>query len=74
MKISNVAEMRELDRCAIEKYGIKEDLLMENAGDAVYFVILTKLGIKKKRFVVSVSTFASTPPTLRATRDSPSSF
>jgi len=52
MKISNVTEMRELDRTAIETYGIKEELLMENAGDAVYFVILTKFGIKKKRFVV----------------------
>ena len=41
-----------MDRTAIETYGIKEELLMENAGDAVYFVILTKFGIKKKRFVV----------------------
>ena len=40
MKISNVAEMRELDRTAIETYGIPEELLMENAGDALYFVIL----------------------------------
>ena len=52
MKISNVTEMRALDRTAIETYGIKEELLMENAGDAVYFIILTKFGIKKKRFVV----------------------
>ena len=52
MKISNVTEMRQLDRTAIEAYGIKEELLMENAGDAVYFIILTKFGIKKKRFVV----------------------
>ena len=52
MKISNVAEMRELDRTAIETYGIKEELLMENAGDAVYFVILNEFGIKRKRFLV----------------------
>jgi len=52
MKISNVAEMRALDRTAIEKYGIKEELLMENAGDAVYFVILKEFGIKGKRFLV----------------------
>jgi ADP-dependent NAD(P)H-hydrate dehydratase / NAD(P)H-hydrate epimerase len=52
MKISNVNEMRELDRTAIESYGIKEELLMENAGDAVYFVILNKFGIKNKRFIV----------------------
>jgi ADP-dependent NAD(P)H-hydrate dehydratase / NAD(P)H-hydrate epimerase len=52
MKISNVNEMREMDKTAIETYGIKEELLMENAGDAVYFVILNKFGIKNKRFVV----------------------
>lgn len=52
MKVSNVNEMRELDRTAIETYGIKEELLMENAGDAVYFVILKKFGIKNKRFIV----------------------
>ena len=52
MKVSNVNEMRELDRTAIETYGIKEELLMENAGDAVYFVILNKFGIKNKRFVI----------------------
>ena len=52
MKVSNVNEMRELDRTAIETYGIREELLMENAGDAVYFVILNKFGIKNKCFVV----------------------
>jgi hydroxyethylthiazole kinase-like uncharacterized protein yjeF len=52
MKISNVDEMRELDRTAIETYGIKEELLMENAGDALYFVILNKIGVAGKRFMV----------------------
>ncbi|MCG6879807.1 MAG: NAD(P)H-hydrate dehydratase [Deltaproteobacteria bacterium] len=52
MKISSVTEMRELDRTAIETYGIKEELLMENAGDALYFVILQKMGILCRRFVV----------------------
>lgn len=52
MKISSVAEMRELDRTAIETYGIKEELLMENAGDALYFVILRKMEIAGRRFVV----------------------
>ncbi len=44
--------MRELDRKAIEVYGIKEELLMENAGDALYFVMRNKMGISGRRFVV----------------------
>ena len=52
MKISRVSEMRGLDRTAIEKFGIIEDLLMENAGQAVYFALLKEFGIKDKKFVV----------------------
>jgi NAD(P)H-hydrate epimerase len=52
MKVSRVSEMRELDRTAIEKYGIIEELLMENAGEALYFVMLHKCGIREKKFVV----------------------
>ena len=44
--------MREMDRSAIENYGIKQELLMENAGEAASFVILKELGIKGKNFVV----------------------
>lgn len=39
MKVSSVAEMRQMDRTAIERYGIPELLLMENAGLAVQRVI-----------------------------------
>ena len=52
MKVSRVSEMRALDGEAIETFGIKEELLMENAGEAVYFVLLKKIGIAGKRFVV----------------------
>ncbi|MBW1705593.1 MAG: NAD(P)H-hydrate dehydratase [Deltaproteobacteria bacterium] len=52
MKVSRVSEMRNLDGTAIEKFGIKDELLMENAGQAVYFVILNEFGIKDKKFVV----------------------
>jgi hydroxyethylthiazole kinase-like uncharacterized protein yjeF len=52
MKISKVSEMRELDKTAIEKFGIKEELLMENAGEALYFVLLQEFGIKDKKFLV----------------------
>lgn len=52
MKISTVSEMRELDRKAIENYGIPEELLMENAGDALYFAIMQQEAICGRRFVV----------------------
>jgi NAD(P)H-hydrate epimerase len=41
-----------MDRTAIEQYGLVEELLMENAGQAVYFVLLNEFGIKGRRFVV----------------------
>ncbi len=52
MKVSTVSEMRELDRKAIEEFGIAAELLMENAGQAVYFALLNEFGIAGKRFVV----------------------
>jgi NAD(P)H-hydrate epimerase len=52
MKISTVEEMRELDREATEQFGISEDILMENAGEASYMVILKDIGIQGKNFVI----------------------
>jgi NAD(P)H-hydrate epimerase len=52
MKVSTVSEMRELDRKAIEEFDIPAELLMENAGQAVYFALLDEFGIAGKRFVV----------------------
>ena len=52
MKVSRVDEMKDLDRRATAEFGISEDLLMENAGQAVYFVILQEFGIKNNKFVV----------------------
>jgi len=52
MKVAKVDEMKDLDRRAMEEFGISQDLLMENAGQAVYFVILQELGIKGNKFVV----------------------
>lgn len=52
MKISRVSEMRELDRRANEEYGISEELLMENAGEAAYFAILREIGVVDKKFVI----------------------
>jgi ADP-dependent NAD(P)H-hydrate dehydratase / NAD(P)H-hydrate epimerase len=52
MKVARVAEMRALDRTASKKFGVTEQLLMENAGEAVHFVILGEMGIAGKRFFV----------------------
>ena len=52
MKVARVDEMRDLDRRATEEFGISEDLLMENAGQALYSVIAHELGIKNNKFVV----------------------
>jgi len=52
MKVSRVAEMRKMDGTAIEKLGIPEMLLMENAGGAVFSVIQREFGIKGKKFAV----------------------
>jgi hydroxyethylthiazole kinase-like uncharacterized protein yjeF len=52
MKVSTVAEMRALDQRAIQQFGITAELLMENAGQAVYFALWNELGIEGKRFVV----------------------
>ncbi|NLE44938.1 MAG: NAD(P)H-hydrate dehydratase [Chloroflexi bacterium] len=52
MKVSMVNEMRAMDRAAIDRYGISEELLMENAGQAAYFVLLREMGIAGRRFIV----------------------
>ncbi len=52
MKVARVDEMKALDKRATAEFGISEDLLMENAGQAVYFVILQELGIRDNKFVI----------------------
>ncbi|MFP4082954.1 MAG: NAD(P)H-hydrate dehydratase [Candidatus Aminicenantes bacterium] len=52
MKVSRIEEMRNLDKTATEKYGIPEEFLMENAGEASYFVMLKEFGIKDKKFLI----------------------
>jgi len=43
--------MRMMDKRAIDNYGIREEILMENAGQAAYFTILKEFEIKNKNFI-----------------------
>jgi NAD(P)H-hydrate epimerase len=52
MKVARVAEMQKMDRDAIQKYKIKEELLMENAGLAVYHFIAKILRVKGSHFLI----------------------
>lgn len=52
MKVSTVNEIRNLDRQAIENFGISEDILMENAGLSMYLVIMKELEVTNKNFLV----------------------
>ena len=44
MKVATVAQMRHLDKTAIERYGISGPILMENAGEAAYYLIAEEMG------------------------------
>ena len=52
MKVSRVAEMKAMDRTAIEQFGISAELLMENAGHAAYFALRNEFGVLNKRFLI----------------------
>ncbi|MEM1524513.1 MAG: NAD(P)H-hydrate epimerase, partial [Nitrososphaerales archaeon] len=52
MKVCRNSEIRELDKRAMEEYGISEEILMENAGESAYFVILKEFGVRGKRFAI----------------------
>ncbi|HYA14533.1 MAG TPA: NAD(P)H-hydrate dehydratase [Syntrophales bacterium] len=52
MKVSRVGEMRYMDRFAVEKLDIPEEILMENAGQASAFVLAQEVGIKTKKFII----------------------
>ena len=52
MKISRVKEMQDMDKEAVEKYGISDELLMENAGLATYQVIAKHFKINDSHFLI----------------------
>jgi len=56
MKVSSVGQMREMDRKAVETFGISELLLMENAGAASVQVLSREFGIIGRRYVIFCGT------------------
>ncbi len=56
MKVARVAEMRALDRRAVDEFGIPPEILMENAGDSAYSVIARELGVKGRCFAIFCGT------------------
>ena len=56
MKLATVEQMRGMDRYAIEKLGIAEDILMENAALASVALLRQEIGIRDKKFVIFCGT------------------
>ena len=52
MKLANVDEMRFMDRRAMDKLGISEEILMENAALAAVNLLQKVIGIRGRKFVV----------------------
>lgn len=56
IKICSVAEMRKIDEDALRIFGVDHRLLMEDAGTAIYSVILENIGVHGKKFLVVAGT------------------
>ena len=56
MKIASVDEMRLMDLYAMEKLGIPEEILMENAGLAAINMLKNKIGMEGRKFVIFCGT------------------
>ncbi|HOG17280.1 MAG TPA: NAD(P)H-hydrate dehydratase [Syntrophales bacterium] len=56
MKIASVEQMRAMDRHAIEKLGVAEEILMEDAGQASAAVLSRKIGLAGGSFIVVCGT------------------
>lgn len=56
IKVCSVAEMRRIDEYAQSVYGVDHRILMEDAGTAVYSVVLENIGVYGKKFLVVAGT------------------
>ena len=64
MKVAGVEEIRAMDRWAIEKWGIPEEILMENAGSAAYYALAADDGAGPA--VIELLRRRGLPPGVRA--------
>lgn len=56
MKVTTVAEMRAMDRRAMEDFSIPEEILMENAGLASFSVLSREVGISRQKCAIVCGT------------------
>jgi hydroxyethylthiazole kinase-like uncharacterized protein yjeF len=56
MKICTVERMRKMDHEAVTRFGLSEELLMENAGQAVYAMLRKETGVRGSHFLVLCGT------------------
>jgi len=47
MRLVSTEQMRRMDQAAVQKYGIPEEILMENAGESSYFALIQEFGLNK---------------------------
>ena len=52
MKLATVEQMREMDGYAVEKLGMAEEILMENAAHAAVSLLQKTFGIQGRMFVI----------------------
>jgi len=56
LKVCSVEEMRRIDEEAVKRFGLSHELLMEDAGSAIYSLILREVDLQGKRFCIVAGT------------------
>ncbi len=56
IKVCSVAEMRKIDEDALKVFGVDHRLLMEDAGTAIYSVVMENIGVFGKKILVVAGT------------------
>jgi len=56
LKVCSPEEMRKIDEQALRLFGIPPEILMENAGSAIFHLIVSEIGLNGKKFCVFAGT------------------